>query len=136
MYRSAIRQSQRGMTLIELLVALVVAAIIAAIAIPTYRQQVMRSNRSNAKVVLVQTAQNLERCFTRTSTFVGCVALPVTTAEGLYQVTGVIAATTYTLTATPLAGQAADTVCGNFTLNQANVRGVSGTGDVNDCWTR
>ncbi|MBX3704484.1 MAG: prepilin-type N-terminal cleavage/methylation domain-containing protein, partial [Steroidobacteraceae bacterium] len=62
MYRSAIRKSQRGMTLMELLIAMVVVAIIAAIAIPTYRQQVMRSNRSNAKVVLVQTAQNLERC--------------------------------------------------------------------------
>jgi len=133
---SAGRKAQRGVTLLELMVVVVIVAIIAAIAIPTYRQQVLRSNRSNAKTILVQTAQNLERCFTRTSTYVGCVVLPVTTAEGLYQANGVIAANTYALTATPLGGQAADTACGNFTLNEANVRGVSGTTPANECWSR
>ena len=125
-----------GVTLLELMVVMVIVGIIAAIAIPSYRQQVLRSGRSNAKAALTQTAQVLERCFTRTSTYDACVVLPATTPEGLYTVTAGIdeSPTTYLLTATPQGGQADDTACANFTLDQANVRGVSGSGTVNECW--
>jgi type IV pilus assembly protein PilE len=128
--------AQRGVTLLELMVVAVIIAILAAIAIPSYRQQVLRSNRSDAKTALLQTAQNLERCYTRTSTFVGCVVLPVAAPQGLYAVTGEIEPTTYLLTATPQAGQANDTACANFTLTEANVRGVSGTAAADECWSR
>jgi type IV pilus assembly protein PilE len=133
------RPAQRGVTLIELMIVMVILAIIAAIAIPSYRQQVLKSGRSDAKAALLQTSQTLERCFTRVSTYTGCVVLPVASPEGLYSVTAGeddedITATTYQLTATPQAGQAQDTTCGSFTLDQANVRGVSGTGTVEECW--
>lgn len=134
------RSGQRGVTLVELMVVVVILAIIAAIAIPTYRQQLMRSNRSDAKTALMQTAQNLERCYTRTSTYTGCIDdFPVASPEGLYMVTAGeddvdITGTTYTLTATPQAGQAEDTTCGNFTLTEQSVRDVTGTGTVDECW--
>jgi type IV pilus assembly protein PilE len=133
------RFAQRGVTLIELMIVVVILAIIAAIAIPTYRQQVLRSNRSDAKVALMQTVQNLERCFTTNSTYTGCYDDdPETFAspEELYEVTVDVAdsGTEYNLTAAPQEGQARDTICGNFTLDQANNRDYSGTGTEDECW--
>lgn len=44
----------KGFTLIELMVTLVIVAIIAAIAIPTYRQSVIKSNRRAAQSVMME----------------------------------------------------------------------------------
>ena len=133
------RSGQAGVTLVELMIVVVIIGIIAMIAIPSYRQQVLRSGRSDAKAALMQTAQNLERCFTSTSTYTACVVLPAASPEGLYSVTAgddddEITGTTYLLTATPQAGQAEDTACGSFTIDQANDRGITGTGTEDECW--
>ncbi len=133
------RSGQAGVTLVELMIVVVIIGIIAMIAIPSYRQQVLRSGRSDAKAALMQTAQNLERCFTSTSTYTACVVLPAASPEGLYSVTAgddddEITGTTYLLTATPQDGQAEDTACGSFTIDQANDRGITGTGTEDECW--
>ena len=136
------RHNERGVTLMELMVVMVVVAILAAIAYPSYRQQTMRSNRSTAKVALTQAAQALDRCFTRFSAYddAGCGPAEALedgadpTVEGYYAISGVIDATTYTLSAVPQGGQA-DDACGTLTLTQANVRDSTG-GDAADCWRR
>ena len=56
---------QRGMTLMELLVVITIIGLLAAIAYPSYRAQVRRSNRTEARVALEQTAGALEKCYTR-----------------------------------------------------------------------
>jgi type IV pilus assembly protein PilE len=135
-------RKQRGVTLIELMTVLVIVAILAAVAIPSYRQQMLRTNRTNAKTALTQTAQTMERCFTRTNTYVGCVALPFTTPEGNYQIqqdgANPVTATTFSLQAVPQGTQANDTQCATFTLNQANARAVTGSlsATPNQCWSR
>lgn len=48
--------SQQGFTLIELMVTLLIIAILASIAIPSYRQHVIRANRAAAKEAMMDIA--------------------------------------------------------------------------------
>lgn len=139
-------RTQRGVTLMELMVVIGIIGILTAIAYPSYRAQVRRANRTEARVALTETAGALEKCYTRYMTYNDAVNCPSTsqftagagfnTAKGLYRVTGVTAATTYTLTATPQAGQATDSECMTFTVTETGTRAVTGTASANPsrCW--
>src|SRR5687767_2012843 len=59
------RRKQSGITLIELMITVGIVAILTAIAYPSYRQQVLRGNRTEAKAELMEASQELEKCFTR-----------------------------------------------------------------------
>ena len=131
----------KGITLLELMIVVVVVGILAATAYPSYRQYVVKARWTEAKTALTETAANLERCFTRFNVYNNgtCpdVTLPVnfTTPKGSYTITTTtLTATTFTLQAAPAGGQTGDTLCGNFTLTSANVRGVSGSKPVQHCW--
>jgi type IV pilus assembly protein PilE len=52
-----------GFTLIELLIVVAIVAILAAIAIPSYRAYIVRSNRTAAKGCLSQLANYMERYY-------------------------------------------------------------------------
>lgn len=126
----------------ELMVVIVIVGILAAIAYPSYRDQVRRSNRTEAKVALEQTAQALEKCFTRYMAYnnPNCGAAEqldggsFDTPEGNYRITGDIGETEYDITATPLGGQASDTRCGALTLDETGQRGINGSGNAQECW--
>ncbi len=132
------RSKMRGITLLELMIVVVIISILAAVAYPSYKSQVHKTRRADGKSQLMLTAQALERCYTRSATYVGCatVSFPVTSQEGYYSVTAVggVTASTYTLAAAPVGDQTHDTKCGTLSLTSAGVQGASGTLPAASCW--
>jgi type IV pilus assembly protein PilE len=130
------RSVARGFTLIELMITVVVIAILAAIALPSYRDTVERTRRTDARASLESLAQQLERCRTQFGRYddAGCaIASPQDSTEGHYRVSLVRAAASFTLTATPQGAQASDADCATLTLNHLGQRQASGD-DNTRCW--
>ena len=138
---------QRGVTLLELMIVVVIIGVLASIAYPSYRQHIMRSNRTEARVALEQVAGTLEKCYTRYMRYDDVANCPAAnqfnagagfnTAQGHYRITATFPlATQFRLTATPQNRQVSDTECMNFTLNETGARGVSGTAAATPqrCW--
>jgi type IV pilus assembly protein PilE len=108
-------RSDKGFTLIELMIVVAVVAILAAIAIPSYQRQVIRTNRANAMAVLQSFAQAMERHYAQNNTYatavVGTVFPNQSPLDGAARYALSIepapatTATTFTLRATPTAGQ-------------------------------
>lgn len=138
---------KNGFTLIELMIVVAIVGILAAIAYPSYQEYVARARRADAKTVLLEATQFLERFYTQNGSYVVGTpplppALPFTEApkDGgtkFYDISFVSsAAMTYQVQAVPKNGQAGDR-CGSLRINQANQKSVSGaTVDSNFCWSR
>lgn len=137
------RNTQQGVTLIELITVVMIIGILASIALPSYRQYMIRANRSEGKAALLFYSSALERCFTRYGKYdydstgaAGCmVNFPQNSENGLYQISAPTrAGSAFTLTATPQGKQSADTACGALTVDQLNKRTIGGTKTVAECW--
>lgn len=132
----------RGVTLLELMVVVVIIGILAAVAYPSYQQQIRKTRRADGQSMLLQTAQALERCYTRFSSYTagtgGCpVAFPVNSTEGYYVVNPAVAptASAFSLNAAPQGAQTADSECGTLRVTSTGVQGSQGADtDVNGCW--
>ncbi len=135
-----------GFTLIELMVVVALVGILAAIAFPSYRDYIRRSNRSQAISVLMENAQFMERNFTEANRYDqdaagNAVALPFNRApkEGTATYGIAIAsstATTFSLAAAPVNGTVMQgDPCGTLTLNNLGQKGVGGL-DVATCWNK
>ncbi len=138
----------RGFTLIELMIVVVIVGILVAIAYPSYRDSVRRSNRSEGKALLVDAASRQERYFSNNNTYttdmtaLGFAADPAISENGFYSVdaaacAGGTIATCYVLTATATGGQADDTECATMTLDSLGQKGAQNSGgtDTSDtCW--
>lgn len=150
------KKKQSGFTLIELMIVVAILGIIAGIAYPYYVEQVRKSTRSDAKVLISEVAQLMQRCFTAQSTYKpaaagicdvvdkATAAAGILSKEGFYQAKLSSAATDYTtskylLKVTPVSTkrQAQDTSCATFTLDQAGVKKAYNKSNVettDQCW--
>lgn len=120
-----------GITLIELMVVVVIVAIIASIAYPSYRDQIRKTRRADAKAALMDATARMERHYTQFARYSGTLAnsnIATTSPENFYNITATVtggASQTFTLTATR-AGQQVGDDCGNYTIDQAQNQNVTG----------
>lgn len=129
----------KGLTLIELMIAIAIVGILSSIAYPNYTDFVLRSNRSEAQREVIRIANLQERFFIEQKIYqddmteLGLIADPFVTESGLYQIDAVLKNnnTTFVLTAKAIGRQAkGDTQCLVFTINELGAR----TATSANCW--
>ncbi len=136
-----------GFTLIELMVAVVIISLLAAVAIPSYRQYVVTSQRDQAKSLMLNLSSTEERYYTNNYTYYQLTTPPPTPDPNGWQnyvgssmgsrtydvsISGVPPINTnFTVTASPSNGFK-DPQCGILTLTNAGLKGQTGTGT--SCW--
>jgi len=147
-----VRGRQFGFTLVELMIVVAIIGILAAIAYPSYTQYVQRANRAEARSVLLEASQFLERNYTLANRYDqdsagNALNLPASLSQSPKQGTakyniavapGADATQTFTLSAAPTGSMASD-ACGTITLTSAGQKGAAGvTTDaiVAECWGR
>lgn len=130
--------------MIEVLIVVVIIGIISAIAIPAYSAYITRANQTDAISFLSEVAGEQQRYFSENNVYAGKMSElgygtedTQVSPEGHYTISinRPASGTTYTLTATPVAGgrQASDSECQAFTLDSTGLKANTG-GTRNDCW--
>ena len=118
----------RGFTLIEVMIVVAIIAILAAIALPSYQQQIIKSNRAAAKGQMLDIANREQQYLfanrvyaTKALLETGGYALPTeVSARYSYDVTvGTDTVPSFQITFTPIGAQATD---GAITLDSQGVK--------------
>lgn len=137
--------------MIELMIVVAVIAILASIVYPSYQDSVRKTRRADAKEVLLEGAQWMERFFTenyrydknKAGTAIGSLfptnltSSPKQGTTKYYNISFTTATSSaFTLQAAPKStgGQDKDS-CGSLTLTNTGAKGVTGTGaTIEKCW--
>ncbi|MCH9025616.1 MAG: type IV pilin protein [Proteobacteria bacterium] len=145
------QNSQRGFTLIELMVVIAIVGVLAAVAYPSYTDYVTRSKRATAKSILVMLADRQEQFFIDNKRYAIDLnelgygnafvtidnqgnSIPALAADRIYTASVVnVTPTAFLALAVPQLNQAInDSDCGNMMLDQAGFKSNSGVST--DCW--
>lgn len=123
-----------GFSLIELMIVVALIAILLTLAYPSYLNFIRKADRTEAQVTLQDWANRQQVWRADHPSYNAGINPADSTA---YAYTMVNTATTFTLTATALGGQAADkeagVACTSLTLDQAGMPGPAG---LLKCWAK
>lgn len=135
------RDRKSGFTLIELMVTVAVVAIIAAVAMPSYRDYVIRGKIPQATNNLSTLRAQLEQYYQDNQTYVGACAAgttaPLPASDDFQYSCPTLTASTYTARAQGVAGGPMSGFA--YTIDQANTRTTTavpsgwGTAPIS-CW--
>ncbi len=156
-----IRQiNNNGYTLVELMIAMAIVGILSTIIVSSYHDNVLRSNRTDAKAALVRFAQAMETHYVSKNQYcdaggtggvdtcgdntndTGIPTIfpsksPFEGSQTYYNLTiDSVSPTAYVLKAMPTGEQLRDK-CGSLTLTQKGIKGIAGETSgmtVADCW--
>jgi len=142
----------KGFTLIEVMITVAIVAILAAVALPSYRDQVAKSRRAEARGQLLETAQFMQRFYSQNDRYDvdranNAIALPANltrvpreaSSGQTYSISfsGTPTVSTFALQAVPHGGMASDK-CGGLVYDSTGRRSITAvitsavTVDV--CW--
>ena len=138
---------KRGFTLIEMIVVMAIIGILFAIAAPTYRRSVLKSNRSDAQITLTRLATLEERYYFRENNYTGSFAdivngatagQPISSDDGNYSIALTLlgGGTGWSMTATAVGNQLKDTDCRTFTLTSLGAKTATNSSNAANsaCW--
>jgi type IV pilus assembly protein PilE len=129
------KRAAQGFTLVEIMITVAIVGILTAVALPAYRDYVLRARLTEAFSGLAGIQPSAEQLWANTRSFATLATvlprlLPTDTATFTYAASD-LTASTYTVTATG-AAQASGFV---FTINQAGTRATTGVPTVPTGWT-
>ena len=127
-----------GFTLIELMIVLVIMGMLAMVAAGYFGDSVIKANRTEARSALTMAAGSLEKCRSLYGAYnsASCnVAFPIVTDSNYYSISAALNSATFTLTATPVAGetQSKDADCTTLMLTNTGIKSATGADSAN-CW--
>lgn len=133
------QRSEKGLSLIELLIVVAVVGMLAGIAYPSYSEMVRSAARTEVAGILFEGAQLLEQHYSRAGRYTDSDAVVAELPKGnaLYSFHALREADSYVLLARRRPGGAmALDVCGDFELDYRGVRANPGRADDPDqgCW--
>ena len=131
-------QWQAGFTLIEMMITVAIIAILAAIALPSYKDYVMRGNIPEATSALAGARISAEQYFQDNAlhAYTGFAACPANTKNFTIDCS-TVGATTYTFTATGISTGIMNGF--KYSIDQANTKKTAGvptgwTSPSSNCW--
>ncbi len=131
-------RSNRGFTLIEIMIVMAIIGIVLSIAMPSFTEYQNKGRRTEVAALLSEQAQILERFYSQKNVYSGVAGLSA--GNDYYTITPTLTDQTFLLTAVRKAGtsMAADK-CGDFTITNTGERSMVNAAaglSTKDCWGR